>query len=238
MTPAPLAFPLNKTLDPADYDRLGRALSYVNRIPDALEGQHAQRRWEYAMAVEAILQWIRTVDPHTIPDTPWPRLGDVGGAGSNLYKVLGAFSLLPIDRIDPLLPAVDLAGARHWRVGLDDYAAGASMAGRLDVLCCISTIEHVPQPALRHFLRAARTVLRPGGLLFLTTDYWNLDGPDTAHFHWMRERIYNPDSIRLLQKMARSERFEGFGRTEWAYHGPQVYDYTFASLALVAKEPA
>lgn len=241
MAPPPLPLPLNKTLDPADRVRLARAVSIVETIPDVLAGQHPQRWWEYAMAIEAFLQWRegawgRSVDRRDL------KMLDVGGAGSNFHRVLDSQTDLGIHLIDPALDSTQPwpdARTAPVPLTLQDYTTkfGVLLAGSIHVITCISTIEHVPAADVRPLLRAAATLLEPGGLLFLTMDYWAAEGPDTAHYHWMRERIYNLREIRLLQKMAREEGFAVCGRSDWTYHGPQVFDYTFAALALERQTP-
>jgi cyclopropane fatty-acyl-phospholipid synthase-like methyltransferase len=94
-------------------------------------------------------------------------------------------------------------------------------------------IEHVEE--IRKFFRACHMLLKPGGLLFLTTDYWDAEGDDTAHFHWMRKRIYNAERMRKLQGDLRELGYASFGQADWAYHGPQVYDYAVCSTAMVKK---
>jgi hypothetical protein len=75
----------------------------------------------------------------------------------------------------------------------------------------------------------------PGGLLFLTMDFWDQPGPDRAHFHWMRKRIFNYGFERAIMEPLLDAGFFWLGDRDLTYHGPQVYDYTFASLALVKR---
>ena len=110
------------------------------------------------------------------------------------------------------------------------------------MITSISVIEHIPDTAkpghptpLTWFLDAAHRLLRPGGLLVLTTDYWDAIGPDTAHFHWMRDRIYNPESLQALERRCRRIGFVPYGGTDRTWHGPQLYDYAMASLVLTKE---
>jgi SAM-dependent methyltransferase len=74
-----------------------------------------------------------------------------------------------------------------WRVLKRDITQTGLPAASADVAVSVSVIEHgVPR---RPFLAEAARVLRPGGLLFVTTDYWesfpaNLDRGRAFGFTW------------------------------------------------------
>jgi len=227
-----LPFPLSKIMDPEDQmileDEMQRLLEC-----DAMAGQHPARWWEYAMAHRAIREWGNTGLPEYPPFTRDPLiLCDVGGSGSRFAQSLVGLTSEDITVIDPNLPVVDVGRCRHVRRSVEEYAAVAQHS-QFDCLTAISVIEHLD--AVRPFIRACHMLLKPGGLLFLTTDCWNCTGPDTAHFHWMRKRIYDPEKLRSLGIGLREIGYSTFGRSDWQYHGDQVYDYSFASLAMVKK---
>lgn len=75
-----------------------------------------------------------------------------------------------------------------WRVLKRDITQTGLPAASADVAVSVSVIEHgVPR---RPFLAEAARVLRPGGLLFVTTDYWesfpaNLDRGRAFGFTWI-----------------------------------------------------
>lgn len=229
-----LPFPLSKCMNSEDIlvleEERRTILSY-----DAMVGQHEARWWEYSMAHRAIQEWDHT-DGFLGGGRPAPLLlADVGGAGSRFAHSLVAQTSEDILLIDPHTgPEVIEECGRLAPVPLtvEQYAATA-VHGQLDCLTAISVIEHVEN--YRPFLRACHMLLKPGGLLFLTTDCWNKEGPDVAHFHWMRKRIYNPESLGKLAMSCRELGFKSFGRTDWTYHGDTVYDYAFASLAMVKR---
>lgn len=205
---------LTKTANPKDFQELAAELAIVDAV--GIEGQHAMRRWEYAMALRAL---DLTTGP--IPSHPrLPRFADVGGAGSHFDEMLArwvcASEQVVID------PAVN--------VGIEDYVREGDP---FDAVFVISVLEHVDR--WRAFLRACVKHLAPGGLLFLTVDYWDAEGPDTAHFHWMRERIYNRESIEDVIDLLKSLGCCRFGEADWTYHGHQVFDYTFCALAFLKK---
>lgn len=236
---AQLGFPCSKVCDQAgDVETLVPYIATITRCPDALAGQHGIRLWEYAMALRTITRWDAVTRPAPVQGTSYEitplKICDVGGAGSNFWQVLTGVTSADIQLVDPSCPreATELGQRQMFCGGVEEYAATASH-DQFDILTCISVIEHVKD--ISPFLRAIRMLLKPGGLLFLTTDYWDAEGEDTAHFHWMRERIYNEDTIKRLLIRARELGFASFGVADWTYHGPQVYDYSVASLAVVKK---
>lgn len=234
-------FPLSKAADVAgDQVALTDEHQLLAQCPDVLNKQHAIREWEYAMGLLAIRHWVGKDLCSSTPRWPDLEIIDVGGAGSNYWQALrhctgGDVPILVVDVNAPDRIWRDGEPVQYWRETIDQFA-GHVTHGQFDVLTCISVIEHVKQPDIRRFLRACHMLLRPGGLLFLTTDYTSSEGPDVFHFHWMRERIYNAESLQKLANSAREIGFCRFGTADWTWHGPQVYDYSVASLALTKKE--
>lgn len=238
MKPKVLPFPLSKTMDPrADFPLLAEELRTIEAY-DVLRGQHPLRTWEYAMAHRAIREWqtatMRNMDLPGFQALGDPlNLCDIGGAGSRFCCSLAACTTEIVTAVDPNLkvgPAHPRERVEWFARSVEDHAATASH-NQYDVLTAISVIEHVSD--LRPFFRACHMLLKPGGLLFLTTDYWDCDGPDTAHFHWMRLRIYNEESIKKLRNGLNELGFKAFGRSDWGFNGCHIHDYTLASLAMV-----
>lgn len=226
--PVPAPLPLSKPADlTGDAAALAPFTAQVDAHPAALEGQHPIRRWEYAMALYAIQEWQRGVGK------AGPLIADVGGAGSQFWQLLTAVTRERIVSIDPANVPTSAEAYTHPYVGTVEEYAVDNYHGQFDVLSCISVIEHVVD--LRPFFRACHMLLKPGGLLFLTTDYWDADGPDVAHFHWMRHRIYNAERIRRLVCTLRELGFASLGKANWNYPGNQLYDYSVASLAVTRK---
>ena len=212
--------PLTKTLDRLDYqdDRLGTGIrTWVDPSFETASPQAPERKWEYGLALEAYHQWEPTC-------LPWPdggaRTADVGGYGSPFQTIASEIMCRPTI-IDPLA---------------DTGTIEAYTGEPFDVIFALSVLEHVPDVEL--FLDACVRHLTPGGLLFLTVDIWDKEGPDTAHFHWMRERIFDPATWLILsRKLTHQGGMTLFGEPDWAYHGDQLYaSYSFASLAMT-KEP-
>lgn len=149
------------------------------------------------------------------------RVADVGGSGSRFHEMV-SFLGHEVKVIDPGVNCL-----------LHEFV-DSPQSEIFPAVFCISVIEHVKD--LTEFIEDISRIVAPGGLLFFTTDIWDQPTgvPDTAHFHWMRERIFNKESwMKLSQELYE----RGFGLTGWAdwnYHGGQVYGghYSFASLAM------
>ena len=229
--------PFSKVMDRQDWGDLELYTQVIDRYPGALQGQHAVRRWEYAMAFRAIDTWEKTCHPQESElyrNDPLEIL-DVGGAGSNFWQVLTALTSADIHIVDPAaVPGAEQAPGRYqvFACPVEDFAA-ATRHSRFDILTCISVIEHVED--VRRFFRACSMLLKPGGLVVFTTDFWDKEGPDVAHFHWMRKRIYNEGSIRKLLTGLRELGYRSFGAADWSYHGDQVYDYSVCSVAMTKR---
>lgn len=174
--------------------------------------QHPVRRWEYAMALLALRTWA-------VSDIRERTILDVGGAGSPLRSIVqaghgGAGSYTVID------PAVTYGQT------VENYRGHPA-----NVVFSISTYEHTTQPLA--FLEACARMTKPGGLLFLTFDYHAGGHTDTYHFHWMRERIVSRTTYGvLIDLFTEILDFDLFGEFSDIWHGPQLYDYSVASLAL------
>ncbi len=213
--------PLSKTIHPGDFDfgQLAVELLVVDALFTTERPQHEMRRWEYAMALRALNDWRKPRDYR------YPRLAaDVGGAGSPFYSML---------RYPSKVEIIDPDGGRT----LEQYLTAVDGWPMLfDAVFCLSVLEHVDD--LAAFLYYLSCLVAPGGLLFLTADYCGQAGypvVDRYHFHWMRRRIFNEHTwSRLMYDFIRRD-FTPFGDIDFTWHGPQVYDYTFISLALTKR---
>lgn len=200
---------LSKTMDlQADLPQLVEELAVVDAVGVGAQTPEA-RRWEYALALRALKTWETQTQAQT------RRLVDVGGGGS-------AFRTM--------------AEARGWVVRVVDPGETVDLATYLttrpclaDAVVCLSVLEHVKD--LPRFLYHLGCLVAPGGLLVLTMDCWDRPGPDTAHFHWMRERIFTVSEWLGLRT------WFGFffllGELDPIYHDDQLYaSYSIASQVL------
>ena len=214
-----MSLPLSKTLDPADFDQLAEELAVVDQHFTRDREQHPLRKWEYSLALRAFNTWRATRDPN---DDPY--VYDVGGAGSPFrYMVPNTVRVIDPDAT----PSYTLAQyvQEHPRLA--------------SCVFCLSVLEHVDD--LDRFLYHLGCLVAPGGLLFLTCDFTD-DDPypqvlsDTKHFHWMRQRIFNEHTLTgdVIEPLLDRD-FTWLGERDLRYCGDHVYDYTFASLALVKR---
>lgn len=213
---------LSKTIEEADFEELAPELALVDRHFTKAQAQHPLRRWEYAMALRALKVWRQS---HRTEQVSY----DIGGAGSPFTWMSGA-------------QVVDPENTLHEggeRMTLKEFVScNPKLAG---VVFCLSVVEHVDD--LDEFLYHLSCLVEPGGLLFLTMDcredddhtgdYWP---EDNRHFHWMRKRIFTPRLIDgCLIEPATYFGLSILGVRDPRYHGHRVYDYSFASLALVKR---
>jgi SAM-dependent methyltransferase len=152
------------------------------------------------------------------PDRPknWDALGavatvlDTVGAGAAVLDAGGArySSVLPWLRLYGLsdLVANNLEfGADARRDGVlfryGDITATDFPDARFDAVTCMSVIEH--GVAVDAFLAESARILRPGGVLVVSTDY-DQHPPDTSghRAYGQQVHIFSPDEIRALVTMA------------------------------------
>jgi SAM-dependent methyltransferase len=116
-----------------------------------------------------------------------------------------------------------------------DVTATSFPDERFDAITCLSVIEHgVP---LSPFLAESARILKPGGLLVLSTDY-DQDPPDTSgHLAYGRPvTIFGPDAVRGLVTTAGSHGLLLMGDLRLAHQERPVHwartglDFTFIRL--------
>jgi glycosyltransferase involved in cell wall biosynthesis len=183
-----------------------------------------------------------------------PKNWDALGAVSTVLHELGTDSRV-IDagaaRYSPVLPWLRLYGVRelvgnnleftratnHGPVRFEpgDITATRYRAGWFDAVTCMSVIEHgVPFEA---FAAESARILRPGGLLIVSTDY-DKDPPDTTGktAYGGPVRIFGPDDMHEFVKTARSHGLSLVGDLRLEHPEKPVHwkrtglDYTFIRL--------
>lgn len=117
-----------------------------------------------------------------------------------------------------------------------DVTATDFPAGHFDAITCMSVIEHgVP---LKPFLVESARILRPGGVLVISTDY-DADPPDTSGIMMYGQPvlIFSPDQIRDLVATAAEVGLRLLGDLALEHAERPVHwqrtnlDYTFLRLA-------
>jgi SAM-dependent methyltransferase len=108
--------------------------------------------------------------------------------------------------------------------------------GRFDAVTCLSVVEHgVPVPA---FLAETARILRPGGVLVLSTDY-DADPPDTTGISMYGQpvHIFSPAEILALVATAAAAGLDLIGTPALDHRERPVHwrrtglDYTFVRLS-------
>lgn len=207
--------------------------------------------WERACAQ------LRELDLPLHRDKPknWDALAAISFVLDNVASS-GAVLDAGCARYSTLLPSLRLYGfadlfgnnlewsrpTRHGPVRLlpGDMTATPFPDERFDAITCLSVIEHgVP---VKEFLVESARLLRPDGLLFISTDY-DQDPPDTAGktAYGQPVRIFSPDEIREIVKRADDVGLRLVGELKLAHAERPVrwkrlgIDYTFVSLGFRRK---
>lgn len=197
----------NTCLQPKSYKDLPEAqevVDFANGIDYRYEHEH--RKWEYGLA----LKFLRETKPAFVLN--------VGGGSSPLSSLAKSVATYVLE--------VDPTPGKHYEH--IDYLEGSFpnelIVSKFDVVLCTSVIEHV-----EHDLAFFRALLNQSdNYVFLTTDFHpSGEAQSPAHY-----RTYNKKVLTALIEVAGYLGFKPFGRVDYKYEVPMVYDYTFAALAL------
>ena len=201
------------------YSKCLTSEGYID-LPEALEieqfakkgnyrYEHVHRAWEYGLAMTLIKQY----EPKTMLN--------VGGGNSPL-SMWAAERGVEVTEIDPNKPSQLFANITYIHEpfpakGLRQY----------EFVVCTSVIEHIDKDDM-HFFKYLLDHAKD--IMFLTTDFH----PTGKAFSQAHYRTYNQTDMILMMEIARIRGFDLIGREfDYTYKDNMVYDYTFASLALV-----
>jgi SAM-dependent methyltransferase len=182
-----------------DWSDIGRATGDLRR--QGLPGHGLpEKNWDLAML-------RRAVDP--LPrDAPIVDLGCGGLHGLRFMSALGFTDLIGIDlTVTPYERAVQMRGMMRlgrlpYRLRQRSLYATGLPAASAAALVALSVIEHGVDPD-RFFAECAR-LLRPGGLLFVSTDYWPEPVPDGPALFGLPWTILDRPAVDTLITAARS----------------------------------
>lgn len=231
--------PYTRSLDPTDYAFLPHApvlreFEHNMTAPHCLWHEH--KIWENA----SILQQL---DELEVPQEA--EIVDIGSGGMFFPVYLVAEGGYPhVTLTDSLAARPDIgqliaAQERAYGISLPFHAVGAESmpmfpSETFDVVMCISTIEHVDANRHDDVLREMHRIAKPGGLLFITSDYFRSgevghaqhaaspyrDGQMTAY---TKESVLNLPNIIDV---------EFVGETDLDYRGDFVHNYSFVNICL------
>jgi SAM-dependent methyltransferase len=223
-------------LDDLETPEFREVLDSLDRLTaaDDVSYLHPGKRWEYPWALERAGL------------APGSTVLDVG-CGDSIFPVYLAAQGHRVVAVD-LDFTTNIGHLHGLRTGYlrGDLGALPLADGAFDVVFCISVIEHLPEHGVAAALAEIRRVLRPGGRLLLTTDYYEdcraslwYSGPDLDPFpvDW---GIFDEERLRRLVLAAPGFRLDGELdlRADWdrirprmrAYHG---YPYTSVGVSLL-----
>jgi len=232
----------------ADYTELkdeGEILLEVQRqIQMWYPPQHKHRVWEYTLA-QKVLKAV-------YGDVVGLHVTDVGCAGSFLSPILSWLGhtvlMYEIWQFGDLYEYTveqmrRVRMKKNGKAGVYEFRnkgmGSFTDADRgMDAAFCISTLEHIGeyQKAFRDLL----STVRPGGLVFMTTDFAE-DETDHYQYSYLRAgKMFNKSTYLELSNIAHGDGFEflgGVGEYDWDWDDScrLVNDYGFASLAMVKR---
>ena len=203
---------------------------------DAVSYLHPSKRWEYPWALSraALAPGARVLD---------------AGCGDSIFPVYLAKQGYDVTALDLEFEGT-LGELHHVRI---EYVHGTLTAlpqddETFETVFCISVIEHLPEEHIPRAMQEMRRVLRPGGKLLLTTDYYEdasaeiwYEGPNRRFpVDWgifdearLRRLILQAPGFRLEGDLDLSVDWEETRRRMRAYHG---YPYTSVGVALVKMD--
>lgn len=232
----------NRPLDLSELDRpaFRGVLESMDRLmaADPVSYLHPGKRWEYPWALERA----------ALPDGA--RILDAGAGDSILpvYLAKLGHEVTVVDvSFDGRLGEWHDVEIEYVRADLADMPF---QADSFDAVFCISVIEHLPDERIPGALAELRRVLRPGGPLLLTTDYY--EDADAEIWHRSPERefrvdwgVFDEERLQRLILEAPGWRLDGHLDldVEWdavkpamrAFHG---YPYTSVGLKLIKADEA
>src|SRR5262245_58608310 len=193
---------------------------------------HTKPTWDHTIVLPSVLEVLRSISPDG-------AVLDIGcGNGAMLAEIQkhGWWTLCGIETSES---AVSLAR----RQGLDVLFSngngdlGALLGSRtFDLVILIEVIEHVFDP--RRLLREARTVLRPGGRLLVTTPYhgyWKnlaiaLVGKGDSHYN----PLWDGGHIKFWSTRTLTEVLSETGFREIQFSGAGRVPYFWKSMVFTA----
>lgn len=229
----------NRLLDLRELERpgfreLNRRLEAIEREDDALYF-HPGKHWEYPWAMERLRA------------EPGARVLDAG-CGASVFPVWLARCGFRVTALD-LAPPAGLAERLGEPI---EYVSGNLTEmpfpdASFDAVFSISVIEHLGREGIAEAMRELTRVVRPGGQLLITTDYYEDAGAELWHdkngvrfpVEWsfcdepqLRELIIGAPGLRLDGALDLAADWDAIRPAMRDFHG---YPYTAVGLAFIRR---
>jgi SAM-dependent methyltransferase len=198
-----------------------RRILFRSAQPDQTPGHDVESaRYVFARIVEIVCRFL------PVPGGRWLDVGFGNGALMTTAAEFG-FEVVGTDLRERHVEMMRQAGYEAHAVEFEDYRPGAPF----DVLSLADVLEHMPFP--KHALQHARTLLRDGGLLFVSMPnsdsfVWQTLTRDGVNPYWGEIEHYHNFGRRRLYGLLRECGFE-----------PVRYDVSFryrACMEVLAKK--
>ncbi len=237
--------PYTRSLDPQDYDFLPHAepirqFQRDMKAPHCIS--HPHKVWENASIMQQLDELGVPKDAYVI---------DVGSGGMFFPPYLAAVGGYRDLTLTDSMHNMDIRGyvtAQNVAYGLNMvvHALHAENMASLpsdhwDVVMCISVIEHINKGSHDAALKELWRLTKPGGLIFITSDYFRGDGNGGADSQQYQaspykdgqETAYNKELVLNLPNIID---VEFVGDTDLDYRGDFVHNYSFCNICL--RKPA
>jgi SAM-dependent methyltransferase len=190
-----------------DWDEIGNAVLALQKAGLPTH-ETPQKNWDHFLLYDSLASTAKTA---VIVD-----LGCGAGHTLSLLHALGFEEVHGVDfQISWRLRAKRLATMRRkkslrspYRFHKGDILRTRFGANSCDFVVSISTIEHGVD--LEQFFKESHRILKPGGELFITTDYWEteINTEEAFHAFGLPWNIFNRDRVFELIRIAAANGFD------------------------------
>jgi SAM-dependent methyltransferase len=230
--------PFVGTIVPEDYGEIVEGVQTVKRATKYFQDhsaniaiQHEHRFWEYGSAVQALLSMYGERMPEL-------KVLDVGSGYGALGPTLALTYNTQVTECEPEAESrvsrrqvnQILRQANKNQINVGPENLDTLPDTEFDAVFCISVLEHVPEEGKAWSQLAKR--VKKNGLLFITTDCVPAKGKK-YQLDFARNHNFTPLDLKERVEQVQTLGFATMGKPDYAWHGPQVFDYTFFRAGLI-----
>lgn len=235
------------TLHDRDYEDIERGIEIAkSAIELTLLVHHCkiviacdQRWWEYGSAIQMIVnRWpdkdLSTLDVLDV-GSGWSGLGPAINLAWNSnvteYEPVAEYRN-DRARTNELLRSLGIKGTRCINADLVNMPED-----KFDAVFCISVLEHVPKDVEMQCWWNLADRVRPGGILFITTDV--VDDPNKSHIYDSMRVMPNYTSNDMKERVEKLQDYcnmYSYGIPDYNYNGNKVHDFTFFRAGFIKGE--